>query len=107
MAVKELLDSAIDAAELDYPTTVPHVRLAVDAGKATYDPDGADTVEITLMVTDNGPGLPVGVVDKVLDFSAPVLGQSDLPHPDERPAGQRLEGGRGGGDGARREARRH
>lgn len=57
-ALKELLDNALDAAEMHghRPEVVVVGTGDVDAGT------------ITLEVTDNGPGMPAHVVERILDF---------------------------------------
>lgn len=57
VVLKELLDNALDAAEtVGIP---PRVGIAVEH----------DTDYLTLSVEDNGPGLPPGLLGKILDFN--------------------------------------
>jgi light-regulated signal transduction histidine kinase (bacteriophytochrome) len=60
VVVKELLDNALDAAES--AGTAPEVEMAVAVR--------GDVQLVT--VTDNGPGLPAEVVERILDFNVLV-----------------------------------
>ncbi len=56
VCLKELLDNALDACEES--GVAPDIEIAVD--------------ETTLTVRDNGPGIPAGVIESVLDFTIRV-----------------------------------
>jgi DNA topoisomerase VI subunit B len=56
MALKELVDNALDAAE----TAGVQPEIAIEAS--------TDGLDLRLSVSDNGPGLPAGVLTRILDF---------------------------------------
>ena len=56
VALKELMDNSLDACEES--GVGPSVSINVD--------------ETTLVITDNGPGIPSSVIDSVLDYSVRV-----------------------------------
>ncbi|MFE2106806.1 ATP-binding protein [Kitasatospora sp. NPDC059463] len=69
VVIKELLDNALDAAE--------SARVSPEIGLAVSWADGVARVR----VTDNGPGMPVGVVERILDFSRNVSDKESLRSP--------------------------
>ena len=75
VAVKELLDNALDACE--DAAVAPVIRVRVDA-------DG-------LEAADNGPGIPVKTLDGVLDFSVRVSNREAYVAPDRGAQGNALK----------------
>ena len=71
VVVKELLDNALDAAESAGPAPEIGITLALDQAA------GVDRVT----VTDNGPGLPAEVVERILDFNDNVSDKETLRSP--------------------------
>ena len=75
VALKELVDNALDACEDAGVAPVVHV---------TVDEDGIE-------VADNGPGLPVDTLDGVLDFSTRVSNREAYVAPDRGAQGNALK----------------
>ncbi|MFH8380128.1 ATP-binding protein [Kitasatospora sp. NPDC018058] len=69
VAIKELLDNALDAAE--------SARVRPEIGLAVTWADGVARVS----VTDNGPGMAGGVVERILDFTRNVSDKESLRSP--------------------------
>ncbi|WP_051824119.1 ATP-binding protein [Kitasatospora aureofaciens] len=69
VVIKELLDNALDAAE--------SARVRPEIGFEVSWADGVARVR----VTDNGPGMPVGVVERILDFTRNVSDKESLRSP--------------------------
>lgn len=79
VVVKELLDNSLDAAETAGPAPEITVSSAVDG----------DIQWIT--VTDNGPGLPAEVIDRVLDFNVLVSDKNAYRSPSRGQQGNALK----------------
>ncbi len=75
VAVKELVDNALDACEEQ--GIAPEIRVRVD--------------ESTLTVADNGAGIPLEVVDGLLDFSIRVSSREAYVAPDRGAQGNALK----------------
>ncbi|MFI9270217.1 ATP-binding protein [Kitasatospora sp. NPDC052896] len=69
VVIKELLDNALDAAE--------SARVRPEIGLEVSWADGVARVS----VTDNGPGMPSGVVERILDFTRNVSDKESLRSP--------------------------
>jgi len=77
--VKELLDNALDAAETAGES--PQVTL-----ETVHDDD-----RLTIRVSDNGPGMPPELIDRVLDFSVLVSDKSAYRSPTRGAQGNALK----------------
>ncbi len=75
VAVKELLDNALDACEEQ--GIAPEITVTVD--------------ENSITVADNGTGIPPGVVDRLLDFSIRVSSREAYVAPDRGAQGNALK----------------
>ena len=75
VAVKELLDNALDACEEQ--GIAPEITVTVD--------------ESSITVADNGTGIPPGVVDRLLDFSIRVSSREAYVAPDRGAQGNALK----------------
>jgi hypothetical protein len=75
VAVKELIDNALDACEEH--GVAPEITVTVDDGSIT--------------VCDNGPGIPPGLVDQLLDFSIRVSSREAYVAPDRGAQGNALK----------------
>ncbi|MEY9938591.1 ATP-binding protein [Streptacidiphilus sp. MAP5-3] len=71
VVIKELLDNALDAAE------TAGQRPQVGLGVTLADADGV----VYVSVTDNGPGLPGEVIERILDFNNTVSDKASLRSP--------------------------
>ncbi|MFI5529241.1 ATP-binding protein [Kitasatospora sp. NPDC051853] len=69
VVIKELLDNALDAAE--------SARVAPEIGLAVSSADGVARV----CVSDNGPGIPAAVIERILDFTRNVSDKASLRSP--------------------------
>ena len=79
VVLKELVDNALDAAETAGRT--PQIEIEVNRTEGF----------LTLAVSDNGHGLNLEQIDRLLDFRHPHVGQSRLQHADSGRTGQRTE----------------
>ena len=75
VVLKELTDNALDAAE--EAGTAPLIRIEVK--------------DDTIVITDNGPGMPAETVAGILDVRKPCFVARSLRLADQRRAGQRAE----------------
>jgi DNA topoisomerase VI subunit B len=75
VAVKELVDNAIDAAE--EADAAPRIEVQLDSSR--------------IMVVDNGPGIAADVVDAILDFSIRVSSREAYVGPSRGAQGNALK----------------
>ncbi len=75
VALKELVDNALDACEEN--GIAPEITVTVDKS--------------TITVSDNGPGIPPAVVDRLLDFSVRVSSREAYVAPDRGAQGNALK----------------
>lgn len=75
VVLKELVDNALDACEESGVTPMIDVKV-----------DGAG-----IIITDNGPGIPEGVIEDVLDFSVRVSSREAYAAPDRGAQGNALK----------------
>ncbi len=75
VALKELVDNALDACE--EAGTAPEIEVMVD--------------DAGIVVTDNGPGIEPAVVEAVLDFSTRVSSREAYVAPDRGAQGNALK----------------
>lgn len=81
VALKELVDNALDACET--------AGVEPEIGIKIYRSSGENTIRIT--VTDNGPGIPPETVDKVLDFGVRVSDKAAYRSPTRGAQGNALK----------------
>jgi len=75
VVVKELLDNALDACE--EAGTAPTIAVAVDA--------------TSILVSDNGPGMPAATIDGTLDYSVRVSSREAYVSPTRGAQGNALK----------------